>query len=229
MGATHVVFGVVAPGQSSYALRTFLLRVEPKEAVDLGIVHVDPELLELGVMVHEVAERIVAALDSFPQAGVVPDEGMGPALVVAAPMAAPSPAAPMVAPPPISPLNPPLAAVEPAVPPPTHPGVAPAPQPMALAGTPVEPITPAPAGPMAVPPPPPEPAVRTAAGMAPYAYPNQPVPPPIQASPQRSWSSRWWLWTALGVVAIGGGTAAALLLLDQEDEQPRSFRTEVVW
>lgn len=226
VGATHVVFGVVAPAQSSYALRTFLLRVEPREAVDLGVVHVDPELLELGVMVHEVAERIVAALDNFPMAAAIPDEGIGPALVVAVPVAmamAPSPPPPPTAPLPVSPLNPPVPAVEPAYPP----QVAPAPQPPVATNPPVEPITPAPSGPQAVPEPPPEPRANPYAVRPNYA--TQPAPPPIQTAQQPGWSGRWWLWTALGVVAIGGGTAAALLLLDNGDEQPRSFRTEVVW
>lgn len=83
VGATHVVCGVVKAGATAYLIQTFLLRAEPRALADLGTVTVDPELLELGVRTHEVAERVVAALDAFPEYAVVPDAGLAAPPIVA--------------------------------------------------------------------------------------------------------------------------------------------------
>jgi len=210
VGATHVVCGLVSASPTSYRIRTFLLRAEPRSLADLGSVELDPELLELGVRTHEVAERIVAALHEFPEGSLVPDVMVQPPPVaVAAPAVAPAPAGPAPAPPPglvpigaapaepaaLTPLTdgPPAGAVPVAGLPGSYPGVA-------------------------VTAPPPEP---------PTIMPVGPIPPPVTPETEGvGWYRRWWVWTAVGVIVVGGAAAAAVFLVQPEEQQPDTFSVQ---
>jgi len=212
VGATHVVVGLVTAGPTSYRIRTMLLRAEPRALADLGIVDIDPELLELGVRIHEVADRVAAAVGQFPEGALVPDvDPAAPPLVV-------------VAPGPPAPAPPPTALIPPPEPPPADPStaalapLAPGPPPGAV------PVTgPAVATEGGVDQPPPEPETAMLA-------PALPVPPPGPPDTEGArWYRRWWVWTTVGIIFAGGATAAVLLLSEPAEEAPARFSTEVRW
>jgi hypothetical protein len=133
------------------------------------------------------------------------------------------------APPPAAtpPARPPATAARPAAPPP--PVTAPPPPPPAAAPPP--PVA-RPSAPPPVAPAPPPPAPAEAVGPMPF------LPPPPGArgdttslveapkaetkapAEAESSGSRWWLWTALAVVAVGGGVAGYLLLRPKDEPPP---------
>jgi hypothetical protein len=109
----------------------------------------------------------------------------------------------------------------PAAPPPSRPprtpSGPPAPPPIARTPTgarpPAAPAPPEPAGPMPFLPPPP------ASGDAKTLV-EAPRSPTEASHAEASHGSRWWLWTSLAVVAVGGGVAGYLLLRPKDEPLP---------
>jgi hypothetical protein len=113
---------------------------------------------------------------------------------------------------PAAPPPPPRGARTPAPPQPVARAPARTPSPVAHAVEP-PPVPAAPAEPMPFLPPPPEGGNAKTLVEAPHAAPSD-------AHAESSHGSRWWLWTALAVVAVGGGVAGYILLRPKDQPLP---------
>jgi hypothetical protein len=128
--------------------------------------------------------------------------------------AAPRPPAGTPKPPPGPPTPPPIARTPPGAAPPPGPPKTTPPPPVAKAPAP-PPAPPAPSQPMPFLPPPPLPAGGDTKTLveAPRSTPEAP-------HAEVSHGSRWWLWTSLAVVAVGGGVAAYWFLRPKAEPLP---------
>lgn len=63
---------------------------------------------------------------------------------------------------------------------------------------------------------------------APLYDPTKPVGPGPGTVDEAAWYQKWWVWTLVGAVVVGGAVTAGFLLAP-EDAQPSRFSTEVRW
>jgi hypothetical protein len=100
-----------------------------------------------------------------------------------------------------------------------------------------QPFTPQPSTPTAS-----LPGVPTPTPFAPSASPGTPglVKVPVTPDPRPEYETetigndegvhkKWWFWTIIGVVVVGGAVTAGVLLAPAEQAPPTGFSTNVTW
>ena len=201
--AQYVLMGFVSKGSEGYILSPFLHQAASQTTVELDEVCFDAELSDLQVKLLVLEDNLTAALAELPADKRI---SRRPACYDRKPAAPPVVAA-VPTPPPTTPATP--------TPPPTTPATLP----------PTTPETP-PATP---------PAAAVLAPSAPVYDPNAPIYDPTapvgsggSTGSDEAWYQKWWVWTIVGVVVVGGAVTAGFLLAPEESK-PGEFSVDVQW
>jgi len=200
-GADFLFLGYVTKDEGDFLLTPFLYDVKSQKTAQLEGVRFDPQLTNLQVNLLVLEDRLTASVAAFPADKVV---SVRPAVyerkVAPVVVAEPTPRVePVVEPAPVEPV------AEPA---------------------PVEPVARVePRGPAA-------PVYDAAAPVydpnAPLYDPTKPLADQPPRTDEEAWYEKWWVWTIVGAVVVGGALTTGFLLAP-EDEPARRFSTEVRW
>jgi len=223
-GLAGVVLTWVAPRPQHYEVHAFYFDGASGRLAEVDSVRVDLELSTLQVAVLDLAERLAAAIATFPEDRrvtgtpaayqVIPKAGPPPGVAVAPVPPEPTPTPPEPTPPPVT------------VPEPTPPTVA--------VPEPVEPDPP-----VAVTPTPEEPPRTVIArdpardgrdvagvGVGPGTEVRR-VDDGTGEVSDAAFYETWWFWTIVGAALVGGGAATYFALQDSGGGTPSGFRTTV--